>query len=375
MSKKRRVLWEALDITRAKWWYFALYIVLAVILIVAVTWLWTLTDFDSRMAKSITRLVAGVVPVVVFPLLRRRSVRGASESLGVVTIPEDVFPDTYSALHDMMLASGRSGIQLQLFTSSALNALLRTDTGATRVAVSTAFACLPIDEQRAAFAMLLARARVPIDSLLVGGSRNGMPIAPDGSVIDRERLLKEPSLRTRVAVGFAEVASAADREALLVLKDPAPMLTLLARLAMADRVLPGVEVPAVHACLAWPFGEDDPKTARLAPADRLRFAEAVGSLGPGAGDPESVRLHRLKQVVPVAETAVKPPAPLADTPRRSSPVAADARRAVAAARAEDLRAKARGPRVATPCPKCGASNAPMNRSCIACSAPIPEPHA
>lgn len=372
MAQERRALWEAIDITRAKWWYFALYVILAILLLVAVTWLWTLTDYNPRGLESLTKLLAGVVPVVVFPLLRRRSVRRAGESLGVVTIPEDVFPDTSSALHDMMLASGRSGIQLQLLASDALNALLTTESGVTRVAVSTTFARLPIEEQRAGFAMLLGRDRVPVDSLLVGSSRNGMPIAPDGSVIDRDRLLTEPLLRTRVAVGFAEVAAAADREALLILKDPAPMFSLLARLAMADRRLPSVDVPAVHACLAWPFGADDPKTADLAPADRLRFTEAIGSLGPGAGDPESVRLVRLKQVVPAAETVIRPPAPLAEAPRQPSRVVEDARRAAAAARVEALRSKASGPRVATLCPKCGASNAPMNRSCIACGVPIPE---
>jgi hypothetical protein len=345
-------------------------------------WIWAIADWDSRGFKLVANAAAMIVPVATLPLARRRAVSNAALALGAVEIPRDAFPDTASALHDMAVASGGNRVRLALFVSKAVNAFVAEKDGTTTVNVSTAYTSLPIEEQRAGFAMLLGRQRVAIDSVLVGSLRNVSPTTDEGVTITRAILERDPTLRHRVCRGYVEAAVAGDREALMMLKEPGPLFTLLARLADSDRVLPNVEVAAAHLCLAWPFITVG--TSGAAPPSRMtleahqRLAEIFGVHNADFGDPDYQRLQRLQTVVPAGETVYRAPKPLPSEADPEAAAALAARReaaaktaaAAAAARQKRLQETARGPRVAARCPKCGADNAPFNRRCIVCDAAL-----
>ena len=328
--------------------------VLGCVLLGASIWLFVWSGFRGDGVRLIGRSIGLLLPVAAFPILRKRAVRSAMHDLGAIRAPSGSLRDTRTALSDFSVARGRAVPDLWVFTSESINAIAYREKGAERIAVTSTFAMLPVNEQRAGIGMLLSRDMVNLDSIVVG-SKYGIPCTPSD--------LTDPAIRAKVTATWSEVAAAADRQALMLLREPAPMLTLLKRLASATTFLPLRSLDAGYGCLAWPFipaaetGADSelPLKARVALA-------AIMPARPGAiVSPELVRYARLQDVLPAAERVVADPEPLVSRPLFESAVSATG----PSARPEP------GPRVARWCPSCGASNVATNHACIACGKTLP----
>ncbi|MDZ4168154.1 MAG: zinc ribbon domain-containing protein [Coriobacteriia bacterium] len=385
---KHRTLWAAIDTDRSKWWYYGAAIALGLVLVGLSALLWASTGFAPRGLRLPLDLLLLLLPAITLPFLRKRASREAVTTLGAVALPAEMLPVTTQALHDVLTATGRMGLQndLAVFNSDSLNAISFEEGPRTVLAVSSAFTALPIDEQRAGLALLVCRERVHIDSIVIG-SKHGVPTDNEGNFLTVSDL-DDPGIRRKVESSWLEAIAASDREALLAMHEPSAMLTLMKRLAMHDTRLGLASVEAAYGCLAWPFdsalgltGEDD-----LPPAARAALAEVLASSGAPGAHPQYARIAHMRSVLPAAEREVPEPPPLRPVPALSL----DAGVAVAGGDVIHVPAVAPVPiaavvagtparptatpyalRIRTTCPACGAGNVPTNRNCIACGKPLP----
>lgn len=342
-----RTLWEAIDSDRSRWWYYPAFISLSLILIGGIVWLIVWSGGRARSFEILAKALVLVVPGIMLPLLRRKATRSALQRYGAVNMPPEMFPDTRSALHDVSLMVGMpSPPDLHLLCVDSLNALVTHERGRLKVAVTEMFTRLPREEQRAGFAMLFGRGTIDVDAILLG-SKCGAPSDKNGFLGEVD--LSDPSVRMRVLDGWTAVAAAGDRQALLRLHEPAPLLILLKRLVSGSCRLDGLPVMASFGCLAWPYEDGE--------------------------CPEALRLGRLTEVVPAAERDVAVPKPLVERVKgladAAAPAVAVASVATGGARRPVPNPVHRGPRISRTCPKCRANNAPTNKRCIACGASMP----
>lgn len=235
-STQPRRLWEAIDADRFTAPRTVLLAVAALLLVgtlVAETldgvpfWAWSTLQL-------MLVCVMTVLGVGWFLTIRRNS-------LWLASVPDSdgaVIPRTIDALSSIAAASERIP-ELRYFASDAVNAYVATEAGRTRVCVTLKFAALPLEEQEAGLALLLGRVRT---------DGNAREMSQLGYLV---RGHAQDVLRSWLAV-----AEEADREGLLILKDPQPIIRLLTRLAKSRTIVAGVSLvdPSVFGFLAWPLG-------------------------------------------------------------------------------------------------------------------------
>lgn len=429
---KHRTLWSAVDVDRSRWWQYAAYIVLCLVLIGGAFWLWSVTGYSGRGFRVVIQAAAVLVPIVVFPLVRAKKAKAAIQRFGAIVAPQGTIMETKRALADVSLSRGQKPPPLYLFHSPAINAISYKEKGVERLAVSSAFAELPMVEQRAGIAMLLGRNIANLDSIVLAAG-GGIPTDKDGNTC-KVSDLADPKIRDKAMRSWLEAAVAGDHQGLLLTKDPKAMLTLLKRLSFADTYLFMDSIEVGYCCLAWPFGGDGKADTddTLPPKAREALAEFLSRGGSSAAYPELARLARLKEVLPAAEREVPEPVPVGSAgpvgknvpasaplpsgapttvtataiapgltiaataviatvpmgdavggqgpagvvqgPAAVAGLAAATAPEVAPPEVEAPRLKAvkvTGPRIARTCPHCSARNVPTNATCIACGRPLP----
>jgi hypothetical protein len=390
--EQQRTLWDAIDRDRKRWLRLAAQIALLLILLGFVLYVAIASGFRGRSVELIFRVGAPLAALLAFPAARAKREAAVRRSLAGVPVAAGVAPTTASALYEASLAAGVQPVPaLQMFDSDALNAFVTRSGGTTNVGVTTSFAQLPKDEQRAAMAMLLARCRIDV-----------LAYASDHELewLNSKKQKKLPPAEDPVLFkAWLGAAYAGDREALRALKDIRPMLALLERLAMADRVVPqilGVRggEDAVYGFLAWPyprFSAALTSAKTLPPKAALAVAELISEDGGTygmQGDPELLRAARLRNVSGVegAATCVQePPAQRAMPPAvataavAGAAVVAPAMIAAPPAEAQQpqpprpaLAARPSQPRISVTCPACRSDNAPTNHTCIICGHELPQ---
>ena len=415
----QHTLWAAIDRDRRRWIRAgAIVFFLLVLLGVA---LWFL--FVARTARAIELVIRVIVPlfaILTFPLVKTARELRVGQSIGAVPVATGMLLDTKSALHDVVLAAGLSKPPvLLMYFEDSLNAFVTRSRGALHIAVSSAFAELPRDEQRAGIAMLVGRSQVDCTSFAaehqLSESMREDPVPPD----------RDPVLFS----AWLDAAVAGDREGLKILGEPVPMIKLLERLSITSTLVPGFAFSdghdAVFGFLAWPYvdtakvladevsahGEGLPPRAAAAVAALIAEERMMAAVGlPGAMRPSSIsgaeglRALKLREVagaegaiagsttaaarrrekadgaphdgtgpapsgavatITSATTAVPAVIP-GPVPVRAEPPAASA----ALASSPSVRAGAQ--RIAVRCPACHAGNAPGNRTCVACGKPMPH---
>jgi hypothetical protein len=382
---------------------------------------WFLVTYQSIGAwQIVARVVVPLGAILLFPLIRAARDLRTKQAIGAVPVATGMLPDTKSALHDVSLAAGLARPPaLLMYFSDALNAFATRAGGGLNISVSSGFAGLPRQEQRAGLAMLVGRSRVDTNSFAAehqfAESVREDPIPPD----------RDPVL----FAGWLDAAVAGDREGLQILHEPAPMIELLERLSITPTDVPGFAFAgghdAVFGFLAWPYidsakvlseeisahGEGLPPRAAAAVAAliaeehimngtlsftgtqqaaisgaeamrALRLREVAGAEGAIAGSTTAAKQRRSGAASPEAEPSEAPAARAAEseTPVAAamasaepvapavSPMAASAvPLAAAAAAAAPLRIE----RISVNCPACHAGNSPANRRCIACGERMP----
>lgn len=405
-SLKQRTLWSATDTDRSNWWQYGAFIALGAAILVGILCLVVYAGMrgdqsgaDSlRVGNYALRALLLIVPIAIYPITRIRAARKAMSELAAFQAPLGMLRTTRQALSDISIMSGRPMPDLWVFQSDSLNAVASREKTRDRVAVSTAFAALPVEEQRAGIAMILGRNMLKLESILLGG-KYGIPTNKSGATCTL-RDLNEPTLRPKIVGSWLEAAAAGDRKALMMTRDPAPMVTLLKRLAAADTMLPVRSLEAAYGCLAWPFwkaagGTQATVDQSLPEKARVAIATLIPN-GTGAAEfPEEARLGRLRSVLPAAEQDVRDPQPISapvdlgalqDEPSNPAHSDAPGMPGLAFALSGTMGAPAAGVaappapppaagRISRQCPACGANNVADNRSCICCGRSLSGPAA
>lgn len=262
-----RGLWAAIDrdrFSRPRTWLLLLGVVLLAVLV-----------WKGGLALA---LMFGLVGLPLLFFIDRHYARQRNQQQGLAAISDTdgtVIPKTIDALHSMALAAGVQTPELLYFGSDGVNAHVATVGGRVKICVSLPFSRLPRDEQEAGLALLIARHRV-------GDTGRGMQGL-------RQELAGESLERSTLAT-WLEQTQEADSEGLLILKDPLPIMRLLARLQNADTAVRGVSVldQSVFGYLAWPCALPHPR--QNGESDSL-------------GNPETARLRAIQHSVAVARSA------------------------------------------------------------------------
>lgn len=195
-------------------------------------------------------------------LLRPR--RTATEQAVWLAEPFSAVPSsTAAATHSVSVASGIAEPDIVRMRATGINAILFEMAGSQKLAVTEQFSELPPDEQAAGITMLVGRGSIGDAPAVL--DRSGEPLRV-WDPIDFE-------LQQAIYDAWTGAASAGDREALLMLKNPVPLVRLLRRLSLTPSVLsPLPELREGFFCLAWPFATDNKGAGPLVlAADRRRF--------------------------------------------------------------------------------------------------------
>lgn len=259
-----RGLWAAIDrdrLSRPRTWLLPLGVVFLAVLV------WK--------GGLVLALLFGLLGLPLLFVISRHYVSQRNQQQMLASISDtdgSVIPRTIDALHSMALAAGVPVPELLYFGSDGVNAHVATVSDHVRICVSIPFSRLPLDEQEAGLALLIARHRVGD----TGRGTQGL----------RQELAGESPERCTLAT-WLEQTQEADREGLLILKDPLPLMRLLARLQNSDTIVRGVSFldQSVFGYLAWPCALPHLKTN-----DPL-------------GKPETVRLRAIQNAVASARSA------------------------------------------------------------------------
>jgi hypothetical protein len=273
-------VWQAIDADRRK----VLFLVASPFVFLGLYLLLTTWRSPSAICGSLPLVIMmGLAVLAVTYASAQRRERESRRPVSVVAA--ELLPEsTRDALAAVRIAAGEPELEAAFFDDSAINAyFMRREGEALRLSVSRGFTGLPQSEQRAGLAMLVGRSRVNTSframdvTLLVQHPGHSDSGGVDG------RLLGDASPQELVARQWLDVAKAGDAQALLLLKDPQPLLAVLRRLVNADTAVHRVLDPAdpMFEYLAWPVSTDSPKAdgdsaiARVVEAERIRNLQAV----------------------------------------------------------------------------------------------------
>lgn len=288
-------LWRRIDLDRLlslKWW---LAVLVGVYLVTGMLKNALTAGFTIGLLIRVAQdaaLMLGVIAVIYIVLPKPRRRPAAAVSLG----DEDrLLEGTRTTLNSVALAAGGRMPELLFIDSPGPNAYIGDarrstfDTDPTvQISVTRGFLALPVDEQEAGFALLYGRRRV---------EARGHWEQP---------VFRLPGERPNpmAASTWIDVAERGDREGLLILKDPQPVLRLLARLARVDTSVKGFDFTdaPVFGYLAWPGPMHDPSLDDTKRTTAETPGESVNA--------EALRLEAIQRVTAaMGWSAMAPAAP------------------------------------------------------------------
>ncbi|HSK47488.1 MAG TPA: hypothetical protein VLA05_05720, partial [Coriobacteriia bacterium] len=186
----------------------------------------------TRTLGTLAEVSIALACIGIFPLLRRSAERKLPEELGARRVSSESFPKSFSEAASASLAGGAAKAPaFSVIEHGNVNGFVKGSLSAPHFLVTTAFLHLPLAEQRAGFALLLGRLKAdPMVFIAAQEMRQAdRPTGGDyaGSLTQDQAALSPEELWT-------EIAAAADREGLMILKEPEPIIALLERLAATD---------------------------------------------------------------------------------------------------------------------------------------------
>ena len=244
-NSEGRTLWESIDADHGVRILALVGMMLFVLLIASLVLRYPFFDIPGGGAASASMFLLLILLVVVVGRVSSRPGRNqpVDEPHGVESPPEP----TMRALGSLAVAMGRESLNVSVFDSDAINGYVAASDKVLLFTVSRGLTLLPQSEQEAAFALMAGRTQVDPNRLELARAGPGFFEAL-GGVYDAA------GAGAGGILPWLDAAEAGDRQGLLILKDPDPILRLLKRLAHSDSVvLPGTQSDRVLSkYLAWP---------------------------------------------------------------------------------------------------------------------------